>query len=66
MRAPVRGKRLAMTTDGPSVDRIREQLARRDSAAQDTPTPPAEAPREEIDEQERAVRDERRRAGEGD
>ena len=49
-----------MNTDGPGVDRAREQLARRDANAEDAPTPP-EAPRAEIDEQERAVRDERGR-----
>lgn len=46
-----------MSTDGPRVDRAREQLARRDANAQDAPAP-SDAPREEIDEQERAVRDE--------
>ncbi|MEP6953861.1 MAG: hypothetical protein ABI950_07365 [Solirubrobacteraceae bacterium] len=54
-----------MTSDGPGVDRIREQLARRDAAAEDAPDPPAEPPREELDERERAVRDERRRSSDG-
>jgi hypothetical protein len=49
-----------MSTDGPRVDRAREQLARRDANAEDAPDR-AEPPREEIDEQERAVRDERGR-----
>ncbi|MDP9344391.1 MAG: hypothetical protein M3P44_01460 [Actinomycetota bacterium] len=52
-----------MTTDRTSVDRAREQLARRDANAEDTPTAPPAPPREEIDEQERAVRDERGRTG---
>jgi hypothetical protein len=51
-----------METDGPGVDRTREQLARRDANAEEAPAPAADPPREEIDEQERAVRDERRRA----
>ena len=45
-----------MSTDGPGVDRAREQLARRDANAEDAPDPPAPR-RGEIDEQERAVRD---------
>jgi hypothetical protein len=49
-----------MSTDGPGIDRAREQLARRDENAEDAPTR-SDAPREEIDEQERAVRDERGR-----
>ena len=53
-----------MTTDGPGVDRAREQLARRDANAEDAPDPP-EPRREDIDEQERAVRDERERGEAG-
>jgi hypothetical protein len=49
-----------MSTDGPGIDRAREQLARRDANAEDAPTP-SDAQREKIDEQERAVRDERAR-----
>jgi len=54
-----------MNTDGPGIDRAREQFARRDANAEDTPTPPPDPPREEIDEQERAVRDERERGEAG-
>ena len=50
-----------MSTDRPRVDRTREQLARRDAAAENAPDPPAEPTREEIDERERAVRAEERR-----
>ena len=46
-----------MSTDGPGIDRAREQLARRDANAEDAPDPPDP----KIDEQERAVRDERGR-----
>jgi hypothetical protein len=49
-----------MSTDGPRIERAREQLARRDANAEDAPEPSA-PPREEIDEQARAVRDERSR-----
>ena len=49
-----------MSIDGPGIDRAREQLARRDANAEDAPDPP-DPQREEIDEQERAVRDERGR-----
>ena len=49
-----------MTTDGPGVDRTREQLARRDANAEDAPTP-SDPGRAELDEQERAVREERTR-----
>ena len=54
-----------MNTDGPGIDRAREQFARRDANAEDTPTPPPDPPGEEIDEQERAVRDERGRGDRG-
>jgi hypothetical protein len=47
------------------VDRVREQFARRDANAEDPPAPPPEPAREEIDEQERAVRDERGRRERG-
>ena len=53
-----------MSPNGPSVDRAREQLARRDANAQDAPAPP-DPRREPIDEQERAVRDERDRSNAG-
>lgn len=49
-----------MSSDGPGIERAREQLARRDKNAEDAPEPSA-PPREEIDEQERAVREERSR-----
>jgi hypothetical protein len=45
------------------VERAREQLIRRDSNAEDAPDRP-DPSRAEIEEQERAVRDERRRGDE--